>query len=506
MKMTKSFWNVSAASSSKHWHDKQALTKRNIRKSDLTICRHGIKPSILSEPYSVKKPYFCRLKNQIKLISPSKIRSAIISDRRLLFKYAFPSIVGMLIVGLQTFIDGIFVSKGVGAIGLAAINLTMPLINVMVSICIMIISGGIVIAGIAKGSGDEARVKGYTTLTFTILLIAMVVFSSLVLLNLKRVCYFMGCNDEVYPYVRQYLGITCGASLFFCIPNFTEAFTRLSGKPNWVFVSGTICCVVNIVLDYIFVLRFDWGVAGAATATCIANTTAALVLLHNVKFGRLSGGWKEVKDVFYNGSSEMFTSVSAAITAYIFNIMLMRTIGPTGVAALTIVCYLNIIVNMSIFGLSQAMYPLVSYNVGANDVKRIKSLLFNSLIFGGCIGIGTYILVLIFKHSIVSVFANGDMALTAVATTAATYVTLHYLVSFINIITSSFHTAIARPAESVIIALCRSIVFVLIPLFILTPMIDEMGIWLSMPIAEVLTLFVSIPLTIKSIRRLSAAS
>ena len=129
----------------------------------------------------------------------------------------------------------------------------------------------------------------------------------------------------------------------------------------------------------------------------------------------------------------------------------MRDIGPKGVAALTIVCYFNFIVNMTIFGLSQALYPLMSYNVGAHDDQRIKSLLLNSILFGGCIGVGVYLVVLLFKGAIVGAFSDGDSELHELAMVATTYVTLHYLISFINIIGSSFHTAIERPVESVVI-------------------------------------------------------
>ena len=424
---------------------------------------------------------------------PSRTKALIGVSFREFARYALPSIIGMLIVGLQTIIDGLFVGRGVGALGLAAVNIAMPLISSMLSVSIMIISGGIVITGIAKGQGDEARAKGYTSLTFVTLLVTIAALSVLVGLFLKPLCYFLGSNDEVYPFVRQYLSIIgCGF-----------IFTRLNGKPNWVFVSGVICCVVNIVLDYFFVLRFGWGVAGAAIATCVANTTAALVLFRFVRFGKMMGGRKEIKKMFFNGSSEMLTSVSAAVTTYIFNLVLMRKIGTKGVAAFTIVCYLNFIVNMSIFGLSQAMYPLMSYSVGAQNHRRVKSLLVNALLLGGGIGIGVYLLVLVFKHSIASAFSNGDLELQTLTTVATTYVTLHYLVSFVNIVACSFHTAIERPLESVVIALCRSIIFVLIPMFILTPIIDQKGIWLSMPIAEVMTLMVSIPLVLVSLKRMT---
>lgn len=424
------------------------------------------------------------------------------SLRRQLLAYALPSVVGMLIVGVQTFVDGIFVAKGVGALGLAAVNLTMPMVSIMLSVAIMIISGGIVIAGVAQGQGDEQRVRGYTTLTFVVLIASALLMSLFVGLNLRRLCYFLGCNDAVYPHMRPYLGIIGCGFLFYCIPNATEAFNRLVGRPNWVFLSGTICCVVNVVLDYLFVLRLGWGTTGAAVATCVANSSAALVLLPNVRFGRICGTIRTMGRMFYNGSSEMFTAVSSAITTYIFNIVLMREIGPTGVAALTIVFYLNFFVNISIFGLSQALFPLVSFQLGAKSYKGIRTLLHSALFMGGCIGVGMYLVVLLFKHPIVSDFASDDPQLLALATTAATYVTLHYLLSFVNIVGSSFHTAVQRPVESVVISVCRSLVFVVVPLWVLLPYMGEMAVWLCMPIAEVLSLCVTLPLMWATLRRL----
>ena len=425
-----------------------------------------------------------------------------VSLQRQLLRYALPSVVGMLIVGIQTFVDGLFVSRGVGALGLAAVNLSMPLISVMLSVAIMIISGGVVLAGVAKGEGDDRRVRGYTTLTFAVLAITIALLSLALGLNLERLCYFLGSDDAVYPHIRPYLGIIGCGFIFYCIPNFTEAFNRLAGHPNRVFVSGTICCVVNVVLDYLFVLRLGWGTRGAAVATCIANTSAALALLPGVRWGRLCGTWREVWRMFYNGSSELFTSVSAAVTTYIFNIMLMRQVGPTGVAALTIVGYLNFAVNISIFGLSQAMFPLVSTQLGARNYRGIRTLLRTSLWMGGTIGIGVYLLVLLFRDGIVGAFAGGDAVLKAMALEAATWVTLHYLISFINIVGSSFHTAVERPAESVVIALCRCILFVMPPLWLLTPHLGVLAVWLCMPIAEVLTLLVTLPLTLHTLRRL----
>lgn len=115
-------------------------------------------------------------------------------------------------------IDGIFVSKGVGALGLAAVNISMPLINALLSVCIMIVSGGVVIAGIAKGSGDDALARGFTTLTFVLLLGTCLFMSAVLMLNIKDICYLLGSDDNTYPYVRTYLGILVAFFFFIAYP------------------------------------------------------------------------------------------------------------------------------------------------------------------------------------------------------------------------------------------------------------------------------------------------
>ncbi len=113
-------------------------------------------------------------------------------------KYSIPSIIGMLIVSFQMVIDGMFVSRGVGHLGLAAVNLSIPLINVLLSVAIMIISGGVVLAGVAKGKGDEEQERSCVTLTFTVLLSVIIFMSLMLMLNINRICVFLGADEEVF--------------------------------------------------------------------------------------------------------------------------------------------------------------------------------------------------------------------------------------------------------------------------------------------------------------------
>ncbi|MBC2850433.1 multidrug transporter MatE [Cetobacterium sp. 8H] len=422
--------------------------------------------------------------------------------KKLFFKFAIPSILGMLIVSLQMIVDGMFLSKGVGSIGLAAVNLSMPLINTLLSVSLMICVGGSVLVGIASGNKDYSKADGLTTLTLILLFSVLLSLSIIILLNFKFITNLLGVNKEIYPFVKNYLSILVAGSVFFNMPIFTETFIRIAGKPNQVFISGLVCFTVNVFLDFIFIIKLGMGMEGAAIATCFANMLGALTLIPNIKFGKLVGSLSDIKDIFYNGSSEMLTTISSAITTFVFNIIVMKNIGILGVSALSIVFYVNSIVNISLYGLSQALQPIISYNLGAKRIDKIKDVLKISLKSGAAIGIITFIAMQIFGESLINLFSNGDKKLASLTKDVVFFFTFTYLLSFINIISSSFHTSIEKPFESAFISCGRSIIFVMIPLFSLPIILGDVGIWLATPIAELLCLGVSIPMMIKSLKKL----
>lgn len=422
--------------------------------------------------------------------------------KKLFIKFAIPSILGMLIVSMQMMVDGMFLGRAVGAEGLATVNLSMPLVNTIMSIALMICIGGGVLVGVANGRKEIEKAKGLTTLTLVLLFGVLVSISIITLLNFDFVLNFLGVSGEITKFVTPYLSILVAGSVFFNMPIFTETFVRVYGKPNLVFISGTTCFLSNVILDYILIVKIGMGVEGAAIATVFANMFGSLVLLPNVHFGKICGSLEDVKNIFYNGSSECLTTVSSAITTYIFNIVIMKNIGILGVSALTIVFYINSIVNISLYGLSQALQPIVSYNLGAKNLKKIKDVLKLAFKYGAGIGVCTFIFIQLFNDTIISIFSKGNSELALLTKQASFIIAFAYLLSFLNIISSSFHTAIEKPFESAFIALGRSIIFVLIPLFILPLILGNTGIWLATPFAELLCLSVSLPLTLKSIKKL----
>ena len=426
---------------------------------------------------------------------------------KLFFKFAIPSIFGMLIVSLEIMIDGMFLGRNVGPLGLAAVNLSMPLINFLMSVGLMICVGGGVITSIYFGKKKLNRARELTSITLMLLIGVLEFLSLIVLINLDFFINFLGANEEVYPYVRAYMIPMMIGAFFYTSPIFTETFVKIEEKPNLVFVSGSVCLTFNALLDYLFIQKFQWGMVGGAVATLLACMFGFFALLPNLHFKlpqkSLRIYLKDIKNIFFNGSSEMLSVVSSTFAMYLFNLTLMKKIGVLGVSALTIVFYINQMLNISLYGLSQALQPLVAYNLGARHLDKIKKVLRVSLITGGTLGAIAYIGSHIWGGFIIGIFSKGNQELMSLAKTALFYISFAYLISFLNIISTSFLTSIEKPIESVVVSLGRSIVFIAIPLFILPDLIGAKGIWLSIPIAELMCLVVSYYLMKKAIAQIT---
>lgn len=426
---------------------------------------------------------------------------------KLFFKFAIPSIFGMLIVSLEIMIDGMFLGRNVGPLGLAAVNLSMPLINFLMSVGLMICVGGGVITSIYFGKKKLNKARELTSITLMLLIGVLEFLSLIVLFNLDFFINFLGANEEVYPYVRAYMIPMMIGAFFYTSPIFTETFVKIEEKPNLVFVSGSVCLTFNALLDYLFIQKFQWGMVGGATATLLACMFGFLALLPNLHFKLPQKSLRiyinDIKNIFFNGSSEMLSVVSSTFAMYLFNLTLMKKIGVLGVSALTIVFYINQMLNISLYGLSQALQPLVAYNLGARHLDKIKKVLRVSLITGGALGAIAYIGSHIWGGFIIGIFSKGNQELMSLAKTALFYISFAYLISFLNIISTSFLTSIEKPIESVVVSLGRSIVFIAIPLFILPDLIGAKGIWLSIPIAELMCLVVSYFLMKKAIAQIT---
>lgn len=413
---------------------------------------------------------------------------------KLFMFYSIPAIVSMLIVGTQSIIDGIFVGNFVGELAMASVNIAQPFTQILAASSMVIVIGSLSCMGRSLGENDIDKAQNiYRTSLILIISIA----SFLTVLGVffsENLALLLGASDILIKDTSIYIKTIS----VFIIPMFLMyqfAFSnRLLEKPD-LYIKGMILSLItNILLNILLVKYMSLGVFGTAVATALAEPLALFYVIGphlnksnviNIYVGKFDK--KVILPVVYNGLSEAFTSISTAITAYVFNKAFMRSGGEAGIAAFTIISYINLFTNYIMFGIADGIGPLVSYNYGAKSFKRVWEAMKFSYGISFLIGVIIFIILIFFGESLISVFISNNAEILNLAFTGAKIFAVGYLINGFNILNSAYFTSIGLAKESVIIALSRGCVVTLIGIFILPNIFGMNGIWMTVPFAEIVT-------------------
>lgn len=426
---------------------------------------------------------------------------------RLFMKYALPGVAGLLFLGIQSVIDGIVLGRFVGANALASVNLVLPCYSLISAFAIVMGIGGQTLVSISLGRGDKQEANNALRSVFVFLLGMSVVVSLVIFLSAGKIASFLGANEVLLPDAVHYIRALVPFFPLLCAMFFGDYIIKAMGHPLYATSVMGMTVVLNIVLDLVFVAVLGWGVMGAGLATGIAFTMGAcfnvprLFSRHEVvavQCGRYDR--RLVWNAFYNGSSEGMSELSVAITVFLFNITMMRYLGESGVAAFTAINYI-LFIGMTVFlGISDGIIPIIGYNYGARQQERIKSILKLAARTNSLIGIGLFLLLLLFGEQVIGLFFkdHGSEAFE-IASRGVSIYCFAFLLCGLNILASSYFTAIGNAKISIIISALRGLVFVGIGILVLPAVFSIDAIWYDVPIAEICTLSVSFWLVRRSL-------
>lgn len=414
-----------------------------------------------------------------------------------ILRYAIPSVVSMWIFTIYTMVDGIFIGKYVGALGLAGVNITMPLINLTFAIGIMIAIGSSTMIAIHYGEGDWTAGNKIFTTAVCSLLSCGILISILITIFMEPVINFLGGGGNLYPYVKDYLSVI----ILFCVCYMTgyalEIYIKVDGNP----VYPTLCVitggVVNILLDYIFVVIFHWGIKGAAFATGLSQVTTTSLLFYyiffrtkRIKFVKIKYSLLNLLKIMKVGFAEFLAEVSTGISIFVFNLVILKNLGEKGVSAFGIIGYISSFITMTMIGFNQGVQPILSFNLGAKEHKKIFEIIKNSFFILGVLGIFFYTLINIFSANIVSIFLNDIEDINLTKKALITY-SFAYLICGFNIFSAGYFTAVDMVKISTIITMLRGILLLVLFILILPIFLGTTGIWITMFVTEGITLIFS---------------
>lgn len=428
---------------------------------------------------------------------------------KLFISYAVPSTFAMIVMSIYIVIDGIFVGQVVGPNALAAINIALPMFSLTFAISIMVATGTFTVVGIQLGENKKNSANNSFRIGFYGLIAINIVMAILVFIFGDLMASMLGATDVLLKQVKGYMIILALFAPGFALSNYFAYGIRTIGYPNYSMTCNVVGAVLNIVLDYIFIVKLNFGVEGAALASGIAFSIAAIVgvfpfLKKNspLKFGGCEFNFKTLGRFIYNGSSEGLAEIGFAFTTFLFNIVLLNKIGENGVTAFSIISYVSSLVVAVYLGISTGIGAIFSYNYGANHIHRIFKLLKISLISLIILGILCTVGITIYSKNLITLFVSDSDDVLSLTISAAKIYSLSFLVSGINILVSGFFTSIEKPKESIIISFSRGVVFVTIFLLILPIIVGDNGIWLTLLFGELCTLIISIYLLRKTVVKL----
>ena len=413
--------------------------------------------------------------------------------------FSLPSIGMQIVDNTYQVADGYFISNYISEAAFEAENLIFPVLLIVMYVGLMFGTGASAL--ISKELGEGRREKANSILSMVILVLAGsgILLSAALYLLLPSVARWVGASEALAPDC-----VTYGRVLAFFMPfqMLSMAFHPLlitAERPGLGLVTTIANAAANILLDWLFVAAFGWGMAGAAVATGVAWLVSAVIPFiyflnpnHSLHFARPASDFGALGKTLYNGASEMVDGVSYAIVALIFNLQLLRWLGEDGVGAYAVSEYVGGLFMAVFYGISMSMVPVVGYQLGKRNVEELRSLRKNGMLLMGILGLATAALGFGLANPISRIFVGYNEDLTVLSVQALRIISFSYLLNGMTTYSSSYFTGLNQGTASLIIAAVKGFIGPLAAVFLLPLLIGAKGLWFATPVAEILALIAAL--------------
>ncbi|MFD2672402.1 MATE family efflux transporter [Marinicrinis sediminis] len=413
--------------------------------------------------------------------------------KKVFMQYFVPSLIGMMLMSINILIDGIFVGNGVGAEGLAGVNLAMPVFSLIFAISLWIGIGGGTLYSMYIGEQNFIQARRVFSLSIAVALVLLFVLGAAGWVNVDQIAEWLGANADTRAHTIEYLTILFLLGWVIALQQLLSIFVRNDGSPTLSMVALGLTALVNIVLNYVMIFVLDKGVLGAALATVIASVLGVLVLLLHFRKKQSTlrqfsfrWSWPMLNRLCSIGFPSFLAEAGALVFVAGYNLSIVALLGTDGVAAFSVVNYLHGFMFLSFFGIESALQPMISYYFGAGEKERlIESVKVGekaSLLLGGILLVAG----LAAAPLLVSFFGLDNEEVRDLAVQGIRLFFTGYLFLGFNFVYMTYYQSIGQVRPSMMIILLRSFVFLLLLLWLLPKVMGVTGVWLAVPVSEML--------------------
>jgi putative MATE family efflux protein len=432
---------------------------------------------------------------------------------RLLLEFSIPVMTGMIVQAVYSIINRAFIGNvpEAATLGMAAITVGMPIMLVSMAFGMLIGFGGSAALSLYLGQKNQEKAEQVLGNAFTLTVGLGLVVTVLGIVFLDPLLKMLGATDEVMPYAREYNLIILISTIPMMVGFGLNNFIRAEGNPKTSMINMVLSAGVNVVFDFLFIVVFHWGVAGAALGTlCAQSFTAFLVLRYfftkrsHVRFSAraLKIDWAIVGKMVAIGSSSFLMQIGASLVQFVLNNQLMVHGGDKALAAWGIITTLMMFFSFFVFGLNGGSQPLIGYNYGARNFLRVRTTAKWAILAATVIVTASWALIEIFAGFFVGMFSGQDQGLHDMATRGLRFVALMMPIIGFQIIASGYFNAVGKPLHAMFLALGRQVLF-LLPLTWIFPVFWGLdGIFWATPAADTLAGVVAFVFFFREFRQL----
>ena len=421
---------------------------------------------------------------------------------RKLLRFTLSSVVMMVFTSVYSVVDGLFVSNLVGDLALSAVNIMFPLAMIVGAFGFMLGTGGSAIVARTLGEGQPALASRYFSMIIYAVILLGAVLTAGCLLFLEPLARLAGASDLLLHDCLVYGGILLGGSVPFMLQTTLQSFFVVAEKPHLGLFLSIAAGATNMVFDYILIAVCGLGVAGAAIATVLGYLVGGVLpLLYFLRPGR--DGLRLTRTRLYerellqaclNGSSELMSNISSSFVGILYNIQLMRLIGELGVAAYSVMMYVDFVFIAAFLGFSLGSAPIISFHYGADNHAELKNVFRKSMAVIGVTSCAMVLLSEVLSRPLSAAFVGYHPELLELTVHGFRLFALCYLFSGINIYASAFFTALCNGGLSALISFLRTLLL-RGGMVLLMPLLFGLdGIWTAVIAAEGIGAVISLAL------------
>lgn len=411
-----------------------------------------------------------------------------------LFLFAVPNVIMMITLSMYIIVDGMFIARLIDTTALSAANMVYPAISFEMAVAIMIATGGSAV--IARKLGEGSILEARKDLSFLILVEVLlgVVIAVFANLFLDQIITLLGVSSIQYELCHTYAKILFTFAPAFFLQTAFQTFLVTAGKPALGLSITLLAGIANILLDYLFMAPLQMGIAGAAIATGIGYCIPAMIGLLYFLFAKKQPLHfvKPQIDLSLlvhscsNGSSEMVSNLANAITTFFFNYTFLHYYGENGVAAITIILYIQYIFTALYFGYANGIAPIISFKYGQKDHAQLQSIFKHSMVFLILSSVIANVILHLSISQVLIIFTPAHSEVFNLTLQGFSIYSFAFVIMGFGIFASAMFTAFSDGTSSAIISFSRTFIFIIGAILILPILFRETGLWFAVPVAEIL--------------------